>query len=815
MNGLLEGSDTHLMLDSGSHISFISETTRMSIPALAKRPLTKNFVLSKAVTGHSLDTLGTIEITLKMGSHILHHYVQVMRNVSEGTLLGTDFLQLHKAVLDFGRGICSLYGEDIPLLRKTQLTPLNCTARITDCTVVPPRCQINCKVSLTPPTVTVGTPNDYDGCLEPYQLDLDGISVARTLTKVKNGFAVIRLMNPTNGPVTLQPGMQIGQFSPVSKEDIVTDCAPVESTPVCRIDIDQTHVPINSIKSEHQLQLPFDLSGEHLSPLEKSQLKGLLLKYLDIFSKSPTDFGQTDIVRHKINTNAASPVRKRAYRTSPQMQEVIESQVNEMLDKGLIEPSHSPWAAPVVMVRKKDGSWRFCVDYRGLNAVTTKDAHPLPRTDDTLDALRGSSVFTTMDLSSGYWQVQLDEQDKVKTAFTTGRGLYQFKVMPMGLVNSPPTFQHLMQLVLEGLSWKTCLVYLDDIIVYSANFPAHLEHLQEVFDRLRAANLKLKPSKCHFAQKQVTFLGHVVSAGGLRPDPNNVEKVKQWPTPDSPTTVRAFLGLCSYYRRFIYQYANLSEPLHALTQKGKIFCWTETEQKAFDALRHALSSAPILSYPDFSREFLLFTDASNLAIGCVLSQMNDKNMENVIAYGSHVLTKREKCWSTYDRELWAIVWSIRQYRQYLTGHRFRIITDHKPLLSLRKMALDCDPTGRRARWALEIDPYDWIVEHRQGHKHANADSMSRRPSPAADSPTDLSLLQCSSVDQTVTAKPVNLPILSVQQVCSGQDIELSFLNRDSHYVRQAQESDPVLKTVLEWVLTNNRPHFAKIKRCVP
>lgn len=221
---------------------------------------------------------------------------------------------------------------------------------------------------------------------------------------------------------------------------------------------------------------------------------------------------------------------------------------------------------------------------------------------------------------------------------------------------------------------------------------------------LSIANLKLKPSKCCFAQQEVAFLGHVLSSAGLKLDPKNIERVRDWPAPTNPSEVRAFLGLCSYYRRFIYQFSKMSEPLHALTQKGKTFLWTEVEQRAFESLRHALCNTPILSYPDFTREFLLFTDASNTAIGCVLSQMNAENRENVVAYGSRILTKTEKRWPTYERELWAIIWAIRHFRQYLTGHPFRIITDHKPLFSLRKMALDCDPTGRRARWALEIDP---------------------------------------------------------------------------------------------------------------
>ncbi len=290
-----------------------------------------------------------------------------------------------------------------------------------------------------------------------------------------------------------------------------------------------------------------------------------------------------------------------------------------------------------------------------------------------------------------------------------------------------------------------------------------------MLDCLRAANLKLKPSKCCFAQQEVTFLGHVVSAAGLKPDLKNIEKVRDWPAPKNPTEVRAFLGLCSYYQCFIYQFSKMSESLHVLTQKGKTFVWTEAEQRAFECLQHALCNTPILSYPDFTCEFLLFTDASSISIGCVLSQTNAENMENVIAYSSHKLTKTETHWPTYDRELWAIIWAIRHFRQYLTGISFRIITDHKPLLSLRKMAVDCDPTGRRARWALEIDPYDWTNEYRQGTKHANADSMSHWPVTTEDVPPVITANQVrcvSSHTQTDTAESFTCTPATKLSLCS-------------------------------------------------
>lgn len=810
IRGIVEGSDMHIMLDTGSSISFISENIKMSLPSLNRRPLKKDFILSKSVTGQNLDTLGTVNVVLRLGSLDLQHEVQVIRNVGQTIILGLDFLQQHDAVLDLGRGLCHLHNEALPLLRTTEMKPENCTVLITECTTIPPNCEMHCTAKLIPTVAHLCTPTGYNGLLEPYHTDLDGVAVARTLARADSGFTVVRVMNPTSTPIVLQPGMQLGQFTPVTDNEIST-----AASKVCQVSATPSMSP--------QSSLPFNVKCGSLSDSQFSELQSLLLSYTDVFSKTPNDYGRTGLVKHRINTNSASPTRKRAYRTSPHMQAVIQSQVEDMLEQDIIEVSHSPWAAPVVMVRKKDGNWRFCIDYRALNSVTIKDAHPLPRTDDTLDALGGSAVFSTMDLSSGYWQVQLDEQDKEKTAFTTGRSLYHFKVMPMGLVNSPPTFQHLMQLVLQGLSWKTCLVYLDDIIVYSKSFTSHLLHLREVFERLRAANLKLKPSKCDFAQSQVTFLGHVVSASGVQPDPKNIDKVRDWPTPENPTEVRAFLGLCSYYRRFIHQFAKISQPLHALTQKGKPFSWTDVEQKAFDILRHALTHTPILAYPDFCQEFLLFTDASNISIGCVLSQLGANNKEHVIAYGSHTLTSTERRWSTFDRELWAIVWAIRHFRQYLTGHHFRIITDHKPLLGLRKMALDCDPTGRRARWALEIDPYNWTIAHKQGLKHCNADSLSRRPCRGEVSTVIRETIPVSSVPiqtpsvslATVSPEPAAFA-LSVQSVAvNSVPSESICLELDRRILQDAQKEDPVLKTVILWVLSDSRPPFSWLKGELP
>ena len=290
-----------------------------------------------------------------------------------------------------------------------------------------------------------------------------------------------------------------------------------------------------------------------------------------------------------------------------------------MLDKRIISPSKSPWASPIVLVAKKDGSTRFCVDYRKVNGVTCKDAYPIPRVDGTLDTLSGSTWFSTIDLKSGYWQVEMAPKDREKTAFCTQEGLFEFNVMPFGLCNAPATFQCLMDCILAGLQWSSCLVYIDDIIIVGRSFEEHLHHLQQVFDRLKSAGLKIHPSECHFLHKKVNFLGHIVSTEGVSPDPSKTSIVKEWPTPKSVKEVQQFLGLANYYRRFIKNFAMIAKPLHQATEKQAHFKWTEHCAQAFNQLKDNLTSTPILAMPDWTKPFILDTDACETGIGAVLS----------------------------------------------------------------------------------------------------------------------------------------------------------------------------------------------------
>ena len=347
-----------------------------------------------------------------------------------------------------------------------------------------------------------------------------------------------------------------------------------------------------------------NLQVDHLSLNERQQLKELIASYSDIFALVSSELGTIGLVKHDINTRDHPPIKQPVRRTLFALRSKMDELVKEMLSQGVVKPSQSPWASPVALVKKKDGRIRFCVDYRRLNSVTKLDEFPLPRIDDTLDLLTGCQYFTTLDLASGYWQVEMEEGASEKTAFTIYSGLYQFRKMPFGLVNAPATFQRLMEVVLADLARHCCLVYLDDVLVMGTTFEEHQRNLTKVLDRLCDAGLRLKPKKCCFAQHEVEYLGHVVSAQGVRMDPKKLKAINEYPTSTNPKTLRSFLGLVSYYRKFIANFSKVANPLHALTKKDIPFVWTAQCQTPFERLKELLTSAPLLSFPRFDQPFL-------------------------------------------------------------------------------------------------------------------------------------------------------------------------------------------------------------------
>lgn len=415
----------------------------------------------------------------------------------------------------------------------------------------------------------------------------------------------------------------------------------------------------------------------------------------------------------------ASPVNVRPYRYPPTVKDEIERQVSEMLRTGLIQPSSSPFSSSVLLVKKKDGSYRFCVDFRHLNAITAKVRYPVPVIEELLDELTHASWFTSLDLTAGYHQIRLQVGEEPKTAFQTHSGHYEFHVMAFGLTGAPATFLKAMNTTLAPLLRKCVLVFFDDILIYSHSFEEHVQHVRAVFELLQRDQWQVKLSKCVFAQRQLRYLGHVISEAWVATDPDKVAAVSNWPSPQSVKDLCSFLGLVGYYRRFVRHFGLLARPLTDLLKKGTVFIWTAVHEQAFQALKQALTTAPVLALPDFSKPFCVETDASGIGIGTVLVQGG-----HPLAFLSKALSPRMQGLSVYEKEYLAILLALDQWRSYLQHTEFHILTDHKSLVQLTEQRLH---TPWQQKVFTKLLGLQYRIIYRKGSENSAADSLSRYP----------------------------------------------------------------------------------------
>ncbi|XP_056585423.1 uncharacterized protein LOC130406867 [Triplophysa dalaica] len=460
--------------------------------------------------------------------------------------------------------------------------------------------------------------------------------------------------------------------------------------------------------------------GDHLSSSQVTDVVRLQAEFADVFSPLP---GRTNLIEHHIETKPGAIVRSRPYRLPEHKKMVVQKELEAMLDMGVIEESSSDWASPIVLVPKTDGSVRFCVDYRKVNAVSKFDAYPMPRIDELLDRLGTARFYSTLDLTKGYWQIPLSPLSKEKTAFTTPFGLHQFATLPFGLFGAPATFQRLMDRILRPHS-AYAAAYLDDIIIYSNDWERHMQHLRAVLASLRGAGLTANPKKCAVGRVEVRYLGFHLGHGEVRPQINKTAAIATAPRPKTKKEVRQFLGLAGYYRRFVPNYSDLTSPLTDLTKKGApdTVQWTEQCQQGFTKVKAALCGGPLLHSPDFSISFLLQTDASDRGVGAVLSQ-EVGGEDRPVLYISRKLSQRETKYSTIEKECLAIRWAVLTLRYYLLGREFTLCSDHAPLQWLHRMK---DTNARITRWYLALQPFKFKVIHRPGTQMAVADFLSRR-----------------------------------------------------------------------------------------
>lgn len=499
--------------------------------------------------------------------------------------------------------------------------------------------------------------------------------------------------------------------------------------------------------------------NSNISDEELAQKTRIIESFKDI-AGTDEKLGRTHKLAHYIETGDAKPFRQRQYLMSPYMLKHLNNELDKMLALNVVEPSHGSWNSPVLLVKKNSGEYRFCFDGRILNSVTKPDRYPLPRVDRILNMLRDAKYISSIDLRSAFWQIPLDEQSKEKTGFSVpGRGMFQFTVMPFGLSCSAQTLQRLMDAIFGPELEPKVFCYLDDVIITSNTLAEHVKLLETVHGRLKEANLTVNLSKCEFFKKSLKYLGFIVDSDGLRTDQDKVSAMLNYPRPKTVTEIKRFIGMCSWYRRFISHFSSLVSPLNDLLKgrkKNQSISWTSQAEEAFINIKQALVSAPILRSPDFSKTFTIQCDASDTGLGGVLTQELDGE-EVVIAFCSRSMSKAERNYCVTQRELLALLFCIEKFRPYVEGVHFRVITDHYSLLWLNKLK---EPTGKLARWALRLQQYSFELAHRKGKLNVVPDALSRiqvDELPVADIETDSEDPWYNNLRKKITTSPQNYP----------------------------------------------------------
>lgn len=760
----VNGEMCKALIDSGSQVTSITDEFWRKHSGLCQQELRPSSVSVEGAGGQNVPHQGVLHINLKV---LGKEYVNVPAFVVPETdyrsmvplLVGTNVIRASRQHLQdtYGRQFLQKIKHSSPewyaaLLEVGRTGPGGPEGRVSPVQYTGQKVRIPAGEEMGVMCRVMKGPKKraYTALIEaPPSLKLpEGLVVGRVLANVENGSVPVRVLNLSERTVSIKPNTYLAEVFLVQPAMPVGDGSG-EMRHCARESPDRGNKEPGAYQSQEQgvsgngssPACCVDLSGAAVEDERQlSLLRQMVERNADVFSQHSLDYGHTKTVHHEIPLVDPTPFRIPYRKIPPSQWQDVRKAITEMEEAGVIRQSKSPYASPIVVVTKKDGSLRICVDYRKLNSRSTRDAFPLPRIEEALEALGQSKYFSTLDLTSGYWQVEVAERDKHKTAFSTPMGLFEANRMPFGLQNAPSTFQRLMTCCFGDMNFVNLLIYLDDIIIFSATFEEHLERLQRVFDRLREHGLKLKPSKCHLMREEVQYLGHLVSAEGIRTDPEKIGKVKDWRRPADRREVLQFLGFAGYYRRFVGGYAKLAAPLYRLTsgdprkkRRGTkapsmplpVFQWTEECESAFQALKEKLTTAPVLCFPDYNLPFILQTDASGEGLGAVLAQVQD-GQERVVAYASKGLNPAETRYPAHKLEFLALKWAATEkFRDHLYGHKFSVLTDNNPLKYVMTSA-KLDAHGQR--WVSELSMFDFDIQYRQGKCNANADALSRMSS---------------------------------------------------------------------------------------
>lgn len=707
----INGVNFKALLDTGATVTLVSHRvvqathTSAGIEDYDSGPV-------RTATGSCMNVLGNVKVTIKIGSLVsITCKAIVVKDLSKDVIIGKDVLKLTKAKLDMEKDTVTFqgctpipFGEAIREAAMVETEPSVFRA-YTDCEVsIPPKTQLAIPVS-----AVKYLQNDKDTVLViGTNEDREEADYVITSSITRGDAVACCVTNVTNGTITIPKGECIATFEVLALDT-------TQRT--------QEELAKGRAFGDNKTFQPSDIRlGDGLTPSQKSAVHTLLAKYADVFQENLATPGKLRVAPFVIDLiEGATPKPQRNYRKSELEHMQIKANNDDKLMKGVCELSDSAFPAPVIMAPKKDGKLRLCVDLRYINTLTVPIVLEMPRADDMFYAVRGAKYFSLADATWGYWQIKLDEKDRYKAAYITREGVFQPTVMDFGMKNAPAVWQRSMNTIFSGLLWEQCLIYIDDLLVYSKDFDEHLTSLERCLERCRRFNLKLRPSKCTFFGSRIPFLGHMISGDGLEMDDKKVEAITKMSVPTTPAKLNSFVCIAQYYREFIKGFATIVKPLRDLITGDK-YTWTPIHQSAFDRVKEELSKKVVLAHPYPDKPFVLECDASNYGLGFILSQEDEKRRLRVVAFGSRALTSQERNYSATERECLAVLEGVKKYHIYLHGTKFKIITDHKALIWLMTHK---DPSSKLMRWALKLQQYQFTIEHRAGAKHANADTLSR------------------------------------------------------------------------------------------